>query len=103
MKFLRHNDADFAILRRKMVGSSSLFDQEIESRTRAILQAVADRGDEALLEFTAQFDHCSLAAEQLPVTKSEFFNASLQADEALYRAQRVPEIACRNILPRPVN
>lgn len=83
MKLLRHNDADFAKVRQQMVGGSSLFDPEIESRTRAILQAVAERGDEALLEFTAKFDRCPLTVEQLPVTKSEFFNASLQADEAL--------------------
>ncbi len=89
MKILRHNDAHFAAACQQMVASSSLFDPEIEGRTRSILQAVVERGDEALLEFTAKFDRCTLTAEQLAVTKSEFFTASLQADEALRDAVKL--------------
>jgi len=52
MKVIRHTDADFPERLREVTAPSSLFDAEIEQRTRAILDAVHARGDEALLEFT---------------------------------------------------
>ena len=45
MKIVRYNDADFAERLREATAPSSLFDAEIEQRTRAILDAVHARGD----------------------------------------------------------
>ena len=56
MKVIRHSDANFAGKLREVTAASSLFDPEIEQRTRAILDAVQVRGDAALLEFTERFD-----------------------------------------------
>lgn len=80
MKILRHTDADFSARVAEMTAASSLFDRDIERRTRDILEAVETRGDEALLEFTARFDGVRLTAEQLPVTHAELLAASLKAD-----------------------
>src|SRR5690349_2089071 len=52
MKVIRHTDANFAGQLHEMTAASSLFDSEIDQRTRAILQEVYLRGDDALLEFT---------------------------------------------------
>ena len=71
---------------RELTAPSSLFDPDIEQRTRAILDAVQVRGDDALLEFTEKFDGARLAADRLAVTQAELFNASLAADESLRRA-----------------
>ena len=86
MKVIRHTDANFAARLRETAAASSLFDAGIEQRTRAILDAVAARGDEAVLEFTAKFDGAQLTADQLAVTQAELFNASLTADESLRAA-----------------
>lgn len=86
MRVIRHTDQDFAAQLALVTASSSLFDPAIEQRTRAILDAVAARGDEAVLEFTEKFDGAKLSAEQLAVTKEELLTASLKADAPLRAA-----------------
>ncbi len=86
MNVIRHTDADFAERLRQLAAPSSLFDPVIEERTRAIVDAVKTRGDEALLEFTERFDGAKLTAEQLRVTQAELLTASLKADESLRAA-----------------
>jgi histidinol dehydrogenase len=86
MNVIRHTDADFAERLRQLTAASSLFDPAIEARTRAIVDAVKTRGDEALLEFTERFDGAKLNAEQLKVTQAELLAASLKADESLRAA-----------------
>jgi histidinol dehydrogenase len=86
MNVIRHTDANFADRFRELAAASSLFDPEIEQRTRAILQGVHERGDSALLEFTEKFDRARLTADQLVVTQAELMTASLKADESLRNA-----------------
>lgn len=86
MRILRLSDADHAARLSELTGRSSLFDPVIEERTRAILQAVLERGDAALLEFTKRFDGAQLAASQLAITKAELLAASLKADPLLRMA-----------------
>ena len=50
---------------------------------------VRHRGDQALLELTQRFDGAVLALDQLPVSTSEKFNASLLADGELRQAVKV--------------
>ncbi len=71
-----------------MLAASSLFDPGIEKQTRAIVEAVQARGDEALLEFTERFGGARLTADQLAVSQAELLTASLQAGEALRAAVR---------------
>ena len=86
MKIARHTDATFAAKLRELTAASSLFDEEIEQRARAILHDVYVRGDDAVLEFTERFDGAKLVADRLAVTQAEFFNASISADEPLRKA-----------------
>ncbi|MGN6554973.1 MAG: histidinol dehydrogenase [Verrucomicrobiota bacterium] len=86
MKLIRHTDADFPKRLQEVTAPSSLFDRQIEERTRAILDAVQSRGDDALLEFTERFDGAKLTVDQLPVSQAELMSASLKADEALRAA-----------------
>ncbi len=94
MNLLRHTDRDFAARRSTLAAASSLFDPIIEGRTRAIIEDVQKRGDDALLELTSRFDGASLLLSQLPVSAAERFNASLAADESLRAAV---QLAHRNI------
>jgi histidinol dehydrogenase len=86
MKVIRHTDADFPTRLQEVTAPSSLFDAEIEQRTRAILDTVHARGDVALLEFTERFDGAKLSTDQLVVTQAELMAASLKADESLRAA-----------------
>jgi histidinol dehydrogenase len=95
MKVIRHTDADFAAKLAEVTAPSSLFDPVIEERTRAIVDAVRSRGDEALLELTERFDGAKLNVEQLAVTQAEFMRAALGADEPLREAVA---LAHKNIL-----
>ena len=81
MKVARHTDADFPQRLAEMSAASSLFDPEIETRTRAILEEVRNRGDTALVELTERFDGAKLSPDQLPVSRAELLAASLKADE----------------------
>src|ERR1700722_14487471 len=86
MKIVRHTDKDFSAKLRDVAVDSSLFDAEIEQRTKAILHDVFVRGDDAVLDFTEKFDGAKLSARQLAVTPAEFLPASLRADESLRAA-----------------
>jgi histidinol dehydrogenase len=94
MNVIRFADADFAERLRHVVRTSSLFDKVVDERTRAIVEAVSARGDDALLEFTERFDGPRLTADQLRVTKAELVNAALQVHAGLRAAIR---LAGRNI------
>ncbi|HEX5222871.1 MAG TPA: histidinol dehydrogenase [Verrucomicrobiae bacterium] len=83
MKIVRFTDADFADRLREVTAPSSLFDPEIEQRTRAILDDVQARGDDALVELTERFDGAKLTPDQLAVTTEELLAASLKADSSL--------------------
>jgi histidinol dehydrogenase len=86
MKIARRTDKDFSAKLREVTADSSLFDAEIESRTKAILHDVFVRGDDAVLEFTEKFDGAKLSADQLAVTAAELLAASIKADESLRAA-----------------
>ncbi len=86
MKIVRHTDRDFSAKLREATADSSLFDAEIEQRTKGILHDVFVRGDDAVLDFTEKFDGAKLSAEQLSVTQAELMGASLKADESLRAA-----------------
>ena len=86
MKIVRHTDKDFTARLRELTSDASLFDAEIEARTKAILHEVFICGNDAVLKFTEKFDGAKLTAEQLAMTQAELFNASLAADESLRAA-----------------
>src|SRR5436305_2678547 len=53
---------------------------------RPIVRAVRERGDEALVEFTARFDHVQLPPEQLRVSRAEIERAHQLLDRSVYEA-----------------
>ncbi len=83
MKVIRYSDAAFADEMARQAKASSLFDPEIEQRARAIIEAVRERGDAALIEFTERFDGARLNAGQLAVSPPELLQASLGAGAEL--------------------
>ncbi len=94
MNVLRFSDPGYEKKLEQLASHSSLFDPVIDERTRAIVEDVRARGDDALLDLTARFDGARLERDQLTVTASEKFNASLLADQELRAAV---DAAHRNI------
>ncbi|HEX7863020.1 MAG TPA: histidinol dehydrogenase [Verrucomicrobiae bacterium] len=94
MNILKFTDKNYPARVEELVGHSSLFDPVVDERVREIIQSVRTGGDEALLALTARFDGAELTAEQIAVTATEKFNASLLADEELRAAV---EAAHKNI------
>jgi len=86
MKVVRYSDPDFSDRLKEITAPSSLFDQGIEQRTRAILDDVRTRGDAALIDLTERFDGARLVPDQIAVTQAEFMAASLKADEVTRQA-----------------
>src|SRR5687768_7436136 len=86
MNVVRCNQSGYQDLLQKLTTTSSLFNPEVESRAREIIDAVYTRGDAALLEFTERFDGARLMTSDLAVSTAEFMNASLVADESLRTA-----------------
>jgi histidinol dehydrogenase len=66
--------------------ASSLFDPEIERRTREIADAVLEKGDQALIEFTKRFDGAELSAKQLRVSPKELARANTAFPQTLRRS-----------------
>src|SRR5712691_884083 len=67
---------------------------ELIERVRPIIQGVHQRGDEALIEFTARFDHVQLAPERLRVSREEIDRAYQVLDTSVRGAI---EHAIRNV------
>lgn len=51
-----------------------------EDTVKEIIENVKNNGDEALLNYTAKFDHCTLTPEQLEVTREEIDEAYSKLD-----------------------
>lgn len=78
-----------ALLRRSL----ALDDAEIESRVRAILNDVADRGDDALREYTTRFDGVHLS--RLEVTPEELQSAQQEVPAPVVEAIRLAAVRIR--------
>lgn len=88
MQTARPTDVDYEAKLVRASESGSLFDPVIETRTRAILDAVRDRGDLALSEFTERFDGVRLEPDRFRLSTAELMEASVTADGPLRRAVR---------------
>ncbi|ALV05388.1 histidinol dehydrogenase [Roseateles depolymerans] len=72
LRTLHTTDSDFETAFRQVLHWSADTDAEIEGRVADILAAVRQRGDAAVLEFTARFDHLQVASvAALELTRDE--------------------------------
>src|SRR5579863_8903589 len=75
-----------AAQRSRLMRRAELQIDELVERVRPIVQAVRERGDEALLEFMARFDRVQLTAEQLRVSRAEIDEAHQLLDPQIRAA-----------------
>lgn len=75
-----------AAQRSRLLRRAELQIDELVARVRPIVEAVRERGDEALLDFTARFDRVQLNAEQLRVSRAEIDEAHRTLDPQIRAA-----------------
>src|SRR2546427_8164182 len=80
--------------RQRLLRRAELQIDELTERVRPIIQAVRERGDEALVEFTTCFDHVQLSPDRLRVGRVEIEQAHELLDPAVREAI---EHAIRNV------
>ena len=78
----------------RLIRRAELQIDELTERVRPIIQAVRERGDEALIEFTSRFDNVQLSPDQLLVKKDEIDLAHQLLDPSVREAI---EHAIRNV------
>ena len=61
---------------------------EYEGTVNEIIEAVREKGDEALFSYTEKFDHCALSPDTIQVTREEIDEAYTKLDEAFIRVMR---------------
>ena len=72
--------------RTRMLRRAELAIDDLLEYVRPIVQAVRDRGDEALIEYMERFDHVTLSPAQLRVTRAEIDYAHEGLDKQVYAA-----------------
>lgn len=83
-----------AVQRARLLRRAEIQIDELIERVRPIVQAVRERGDEALIEFTARFDRVSLTPDRLRVSRDEIEQAYQLLDPQVRAAI---EHAIRNV------
>ena len=83
-----------ALQRERLLRRAETHIDELIERVRPILQAVRVRGDEALIEFTARFDHVDLTPDRLRANRDEIEQAHRLLDPPVRAAI---EHAIRNV------
>ncbi len=86
MNVVRYSDAGYRQQLIKLLAPSSLFDAKIEAQTRAIIEAVHDRGDHAVTELTERFNGIRLEPKQFAISKAELDAAARSVDASLIRS-----------------
>ncbi len=75
-----------AATRQRLLRRAEIEIDELIERVRPLVAAVRERGDEALLEFTAKFDRVQLAPAQLRVSREEIEEAYVKLDPVVRSA-----------------
>ena len=72
--------------RAKLMRRAEVEIDDLLEYVRPIVRAVRDRGDEALIEYMARFDHVELTPDQLRVSREEIEQAHRELDPEVYAA-----------------
>ncbi len=83
---LDRDDKDFGSRFTALLTAKREVSEDIDTAVAAIIRAVAERGDAALLEYSLTFDHLDVAAAGLRVTDDELDAAATQCDPAALEA-----------------
>ncbi len=96
MKTYHFGDKDFQSAYKKVVNRLNLGDDQLDGIVQGILKDVQNRGDQAVIEYTEQFDHIKLKPSELRVPQEEIKAAYAEADDQvieslIFAAKRITE------------
>tara|TARA_B100001540_G_scaffold29985_2_gene25897 strand:- start:83 stop:1372 length:1290 start_codon:yes stop_codon:yes gene_type:complete len=83
MKYLDTSSSDFKKSLSSQIKSNSEPNDEISMVVSEIVKDIRDRGDEALLEYTNQYDRLSAQLKNLEITKSEIDTALSRISDSM--------------------
>ncbi len=83
MKYLDTSSSDFKKSLSSQIKSNSEPNDEISMIVSEIVKDIRDRGDEALLEYTNQYDRLSAQLKNLEITKSEIDTALSRISDSM--------------------
>ena len=83
MRIINTKDGDINEVMQTLKDRASGGSPEIERTVSDVLNNIKERGDEALFEYTAKFDGCSLNAETIRVSEAEIDEAVANTDPKL--------------------
>ena len=69
--FLKTTEPDFEARFQSLLGMKRESDSDVDAIVAEIIADVAERGDAAVIELTAKFDHLKLTPETLAFSKAE--------------------------------
>ena len=78
-----YNANDMRDIKERLINRADRMDEELLSSVRQIIMNVKEKGNEALFEYTRQFDGFELNENNLTVTREEINEAYAQTDPAL--------------------
>ncbi len=92
IRFLRFNDPEFHAAFAQIVARGEEVSAEVETTVKAIIAEVRERGDAAVCDYTARFDHLTMTAATMEVTAAEIDSAmAAVAPQALADLQLAAE------------
>ena len=71
MRLYRTGEAGFQVRLSEITGRTEAFKKDVEPVVREILEAVRQRGDQALVEYTQRFDGAILTSQELKAEAAE--------------------------------
>ena len=87
MKLLNTLDTDFDAQLARLLDRDTPEDRAIEAAVRDIIDAVRDRGNEALMEYSRKFDRLQVSeAEALEISADQLETAYNELDPAVHHA-----------------
>ena len=93
---LRASDA--GELKRRVMNRSQLQNEEVSRIVKEIVARVRQEGDAALFDYTAKFDHVTMTAETVLVTKDvSFFGAKIGQNCLSKPFKKITQGICTNL------
>jgi histidinol dehydrogenase len=104
MHRLSTKDVDFEARLKALLHRDEPFDPAIGERVRGILQDVKQRGDEAVADYTRQFDRLEPKGGTYRITEKQIANAHIlsEVEEALYEAAKRIQDYHERMMPHDV-
>ena len=106
-KRLKSADQNFLTAFEAIVSSKREVDSDVSDSVQAIISNVKNRGDDAVIEYTHQFDHFALTLDEMRVSQKEMQTAyqacDSQAVKALERAAARIQDFHRRQLPEDID